>query len=226
MKSRAVQRALAVAGIVLGVLLLAGVVALIILHVRTAALRDDHAPLFDNEKYRTAVSIDGIDAITQDVSCGYAVLEMFSDWCGHDVTEESLYEDYGKVVTSTGRAFCDEMNKQFPEYRTTMHTYLTDTELIDRVYDSLAQGIPVPIEWAAKYGDEWTLHYSLVTGMDIPNDTVTVANPYGYVEKLTVEEFLARTRFDAFENMPLYLRLGFAFGMFEKNTVFLPQPAT
>ena len=73
---------------------------------------------------------------------------------------------------------------------------------------------------AAKYGDEWTLHYSLITGMDIPNDRITVANPYGYTEEITVGEFLDRTSFAAYEKMPLFLKLGFAFGIFEKNAIF------
>ena len=107
-----------------------------------------------------------------------------------------------------------------------MRAYLTDSELIAAVYDNLANGIPVPIEWAAKYGDDWTLHYSLVTGMDLANDRVTVANPYGYMEELSVDEFLSRTSFEAYEGMPLFLRLGFAFGIFEENTVFIPERLT
>lgn len=115
------------------------------------------------------------------------------------------------------------MNKQFPEYTTSMHKYLSNTELIDKVYDSLSKGIPVPFEWAALYEDEWTLHYSLIVGADIPNDKITIANPYGYYEELSVNEFLDRTSFEAYDNMPLYLKLGFAFGIFEKNTIFLVQ---
>ena len=61
----------------------------------------------------------------QDVFCGYAVIEMFSSWCGHDVTEESLYREYGRVVTSTGKSFSVEMNKRFPEYETEINRYLT-----------------------------------------------------------------------------------------------------
>ena len=156
----------------------------------------------------------------QEVSCGYAVREMFAAWSGHSTTEESLFREYGKVVTSSGKAFCKEMNKQFPEYTTVMYKYLTNTELIDAVYDCLSEGIPVPFEWAALFGDEWTLHYSLITGMDVPNNQITIANPYGYFEEISVDEFLERTRFDAFEKMPLFLKLGFAFGFFEKNTVF------
>lgn len=80
--------------------------------------------------------------ITQDVSCGYAVIEMFSTWTGKSITEESL-----------------------------------------------SKGIPVPFEWAALYEDEWTLHYSLIVGADIPDDKITISNPYGYYEELSVNDF-------------------------------------
>ena len=52
---------------------------------------------------------------------------------------------------------------------------------------------------------------------------MTVANPYGYVEELPVGEFLSRTSFESYEDMPLFLKLGFAFGIFEQNTVFVPE---
>ncbi|MCR4649837.1 MAG: C39 family peptidase, partial [Lachnospiraceae bacterium] len=153
-------------------------------------------------------------------SCGYAVIEMFGAWSGHDVPEDKLYSEYGRVVTSTGKSFAAEMNKQFPEYETSMHKYMKNSELIDAVYESLENGMPVPIEWAALYGDVWTLHYSLITGMDIPNDKVYIANPYGYNEEISIEEFLLRTSYEAYENMPWFLKMGFAFGIFEKNTIF------
>ena len=203
-----------------GILMVSVVAALVILQLRTNAISDDYSSVFENEKYQTPVMIDGVNVIKQDVSCGYAVIEMFSLWSGHSVTEKSLYDQYGKVVTSTGNAFCKEMNKQFPEYTTTICKYLKNTELIDAVYESLSDGIPVPFEWAALYGDEWTLHYSLIVGADIPADKITVANPYGYFEEITVAELLDRTSFEAYEKMPLFLKLGFAFGIFEKNTVF------
>ena len=112
------------------------------------------------------------------------------------------------------------MNKQFPEYTTTIHRYMKNSELIDTVYNNLSKGIPVPFEWAALYGDEWTLHYSLIVGIDIPGDKVTIANPYGYYEELSLSELLDRTSFEAFEDMPWFLKMGFAVGIFEKNTVF------
>ena len=73
------------------------------------------------------------------------------------------------------------------------------------MYDNLAAGIPVPFEWAAKYGDDWTLHYSLLVGMDIPNNKITIANPYGYIEEITVEDLLSRTSFEAYEKYAVVL---------------------
>ena len=220
MKKKAIKKTVAAVLIVAGLLILVCAAALVRLHGKTAAIQNDYSAVFRDEKYQRPVRADGVEVITQDVSCGYAVIEMFSRWNGGDLTEEDLYAEYGKVVTSTGKAFCEEMNKRFPEYTTTMRSYLTNTELLDTVYACLAAGKPVPVVWAALYGDDWTLHYSLIVGMDIPNDKVTVVNPYGYMEEVSVAEFLDRTSFDAYEHMPLFLKLGFAFGFFEKNTVF------
>ena len=220
MKRKWVKRIMVILAILVLVPVLAAVIALAVLQARTRSVLDDVSYICQDEKYRTPVMIEGVEVFEQDVSCGYAVIEMFSRWSGGQVTEQSLYDTYGKVVTSTGKAFCSEMNKQFPEYTTTMKKYLKNSEMIDQIYENLSEGIPVPIEWAALYKDEWTLHYSLVIGADIPGDRITVANPYGYYEEISVEELLSRTSFEAYEDMPLFLKLGFAFGIFEKNTLF------
>lgn len=224
MKFRSKTRiVLTVLCLIIGMLMCVLIVASVSLHIRTRHIRNDYSSVYTNAKYQSAVSVDGINVIRQEVSCGYAVLEMFSEWCGQSVTEEGLYAEYRKVVTSTGKAFCNEMNKQFPDYHTVMYKYLTDTELIDKVYDSLADGFPVPFEWAALYKNEWTLHYSLIVGMDVVNDTVTVANPYGYYETISIKEFLDRTSFEVYADMPFYFELAFAFGIFEKNTIFVVE---
>ncbi len=197
--------------------------SLFIMHLKTIAINDDISALYGDEKYSEAFSIDSISVFEQSVSCGYAVIEMIGQWNKKEISEESLYDTYGKVVTSTGKAFMKEMNKQFIDYTTTMYPYLKNTELIEKVYQSLANGIPVPFEWAAEYNGEWTLHYSLIIGIDVVNDSITVANPYGYYENITLKEFLNRTSFEAYTNMPIYLKLGFAFGLFEKNTIFIME---
>lgn len=189
-----------ITGLVLGI-------SFAVLAGKSNRMNDDYSYLYTEEKYRVAVGVENVEVITQEISCGYAVIETFSKWNGGNLTEQSLFHRYGKVVTSTGKAFCSEFNKQFPEYQTKIYQYLKNSELITKIYDSLAEGIPVPFEWAAKYRDEWTLHYSLVIGMDIPSDTVTIANPYGYTGNLSLKEFLDRTSFNAFENMLSFINL-------------------
>ena len=217
-----IKRILIAILILIVVLILISIISICILKSKTNNILDDYSSIYIKKKYQDSILIDNVDVFKQDVSCGYAVIEMFAKWDNNlDLTEKTLYEKYGKVVTSTGKSFEEEMNKQFPKYKTTMYKYLKSSELIDKVFNSLSNGIPVPFEWAAKYEDEWTLHYSLIIGIDIPNDSITIANPYGYIEKINIKEFINRTSFESYENMPIYLKLGFAFGIFEKNTIFI-----
>ena len=188
-------------------------------------MQNDYSSIYKNEKYQKAVFVQGITVFPQKYSCGYAVIQMIAQWNNNPaLTEEALFNEYGKIVTSTGKALAKEMNLKIPEYKTRMYKYLKNTKLIDKVYDSLAAGVPVPFEWAAKKGEEWTLHYSLITGLDISADKIIVANPYGFVEEISIQEFFDRTSFDAYEKMPLFIRLGFAYGVFEKNAVFILEP--
>lgn len=192
---------------------------------RTAGLQDGWSILLNVPEYQTAVRAEGVDPVTQEITCGYAVIEMFSRWSGGSVTEETLFAENGGISTSTGEAFAEELNRRIPGYTFSRQIYLPDSQLLAAVHDSLAGGIPVPVEWAAKSGGAWTLHYSLITALDLPADRIEVVNPYGYTEELSINEFLDRTSFRAFRDMPLAYQFGFALGMFEKNTVFPAQPA-
>jgi hypothetical protein len=220
---KAIKRIGMILGIIVALLLIIVGAALLSVTIKTNKLNNDYSYLINDNQYNKAIILNNIEVIEQSISCGYATIEMFSKWNNNVITEEDLYKQYGKVTTSTGDSFCKEMNKQFPEYVTTKYSYINNTSLLKKIYTSLNNGIPVPIEWAADYKGKWTLHYSLVIGIDLANDNVIVANPYGYIEKLTIKEFLNRTSFNAYEDMPFYFKLGFAFGIFEKNTVFIVE---
>ncbi len=210
--------------ILLAFIVLVFIVALKIEDRKNTYILDNYEGVYSDEKYEEAIRIEGVDLVQQEHSCGYALIEMVSTFLGEGVSEEELFDDYGKVVTSTGKSFCKEMNKRLPQYSTTMFKYLKNTDLIDKVYDSLQNGMPVPFEWAAKKDGEWTLHYSLVVGLDIKADTIYVLNPYGYEEELSLEEFFTRTSFVAYSDMPIYLELAFSLGVFERNTIFILEP--
>lgn len=207
---------------VVGALTLAVAIPFTVLGIRTASLRSDYAYLKDDAKYSTKAEVTGIELVNQHISCGYATIEMMSTYYGNTVTEDQLSEkNHGGISTQSSDGFLKEVNKSIPSQKFVKRAYLRNDKLLKEIHDSLEKNNPVALEWAALYeGTSWTLHFSLITGLDIANDNVTVYNPYGYIENITLKEFIGRSTFNSYKNMEFFLAFGFAFGAFEKNTIF------
>ena len=213
-----------VLGITIGVssaLVLAVLIPFVILGIRTASLKKSYAYLKDDPVYSEKQEVAGIELVKQEISCGYATIEMMSTFYGNKISEKELSDkNNGSITTSSSDGFLKELRKSIPEQKFVKHSYLDNDVLLKEISIALSDNRPVALEWAAKYESEWTLHFSLVTSVDINNDIVTIYNPYGYIENITVDEFISRTSFEAYKNIPLFLNFGFAFGAFEKNTIF------
>ena len=194
-----------------------------VLGIKTSNLKSDYSYLKEDATYKGKVEVVGLDLVEQHVSCGYASIEMVSKYYGNPVTEDELDARNGAISTSSTKGFLKEINKSIPSKTFTKQTYLKNSQLLIAIHDSLKNSNPVVIEWAAKYEGEWTLHFSVVSGLDLENDNVTIYNPYGYIENVTTDEFISRTTFNAYEKMPGFLKFGFAFGAFHKNTIFTSQ---
>ena len=206
---------------VVGALALAVAIPFTILGIKTASIKTDYSYLKNDHSYSTKVELEGVELVKQHISCGYATIEMLSSFYGDKVTEDDLdYRNKGGVSTSSSSGFLKEINKSIPNKNFEAHKYLNNDVLLKEIHDSLKNGNPVALEWAALYENEWTLHFSVITGLDIANDSVTINNPYGYIENIKVDEFISRTTFEAYKNIPLFLNFGFAFGAFDKNTIF------
>ena len=215
------RKVLIVISSVLVVMLLAVAVPFIILGARTSYINNRYSDLKENEEYSHNVEVKDVELVTQHISCGYATIEMMSEYYGDKVTEDELSEkNNGSISTSSSLGFLNEINDSIPNKTFTKKSYLRNDDFLTEIHESLENSNPVAIEWAAKYEEEWTLHFSLVTGLDLKNDIVTIYNPYGYIETINTREFIDRTTFKAYEDMPLFLNFGFAFGAFEKNTIF------
>ena len=190
------------------------------LAVKTANLNANYTYLREDDKYKSKAEVTGLELVTQHVSCGYASIEMISKYYGAPVTEDDLDARNGAISTASTDGFFKEINKSIPSKKFVKRAYLKHDRLLKEIHDSLENDNPVAIEWAAKYKNEWTLHFSVVSGIDLANDNITVYNPYGYIENVTTKEFISRTTFNAYKNMPIFLNFGFAFGAFHKNTIF------
>ena len=205
---------------IVGALALSVAIPFTVLGIRTASLKSDYSYLKEDSTYKEKVEAVGLELVEQHISCGYASIEMISSYYGNPVTEDDLDSRNGAISTSSTNGFLKEINKSIPTKTFVKHTYLKHDVLLKEIHDSLKNSNPVAIEWAAKYENEWTLHFSVVSGLDLANDNVTVYNPYGYIENVNIDEFISRTTFKAYKNIPLFLNFGFAFGAFHKNTIF------
>jgi hypothetical protein len=73
---------------------------------------DEYSELLNDSKYSQAVSVTGIHAIKQEISCGYAVIEMLAKWAGKPITEQLLSsQNNGEISTSMGSGFLKGMNR-------------------------------------------------------------------------------------------------------------------
>lgn len=195
--------------------------------VQSHIIVDDYNNIKEKDEFQTSYLIDGITLVRQKVSCGYAVMEMFGDFANKNITEHELYKSNNdNIVTSSTTGFEKEMNKVFTSYETTAYTWLKSSDLISKCYQSLKNGIPVPFEMAYKLNDSWTLHFSLLIGINLVKDEFRILNPYGYDEIMNSKEFIAHTSYEAWENMPIYLSWAFGLRIFDKNTIFIVNKKT
>ena len=213
-----------VIGVIVGVLLsisIAVSIPFIIYGVNSKSIERDWRYLKEDPKYIEKVEVTGLTLVTQQVSCGYATIEMISTYYDEKVTEEELNKrNSGNITTSSTDGFFRELTSSIKTTSFIKKTYVPFDSYLKDIYYALSNSKPVMIEWAAKYNNDWTLHFSIVTALDLYNDNVTIYNPYGYIENISVSEFLNRTSFVSYSNMPLFLSFGFAFGAFHKNTLF------
>ena len=213
-----------ISSIIITSLSLAVLIPFIILGIRTSSIKNDYSYLSEDEHYSLKIEDTGIDLVTQKISCGYATIEMMSTYYGNKVSEEELStRNNGQITTASSDGFLKEINKSISTKTFVKKSYLKNDALLKTIHDSLSNNNPVAIEWAAKYEGEWTLHFSLITGIDIGGDNITIYNPYGYIETIVIKDFISRSTFEAYQQMPLFLNFGFAFGAFEKNTIFFAQ---
>ena len=213
--------AIIISASIVATLALAVAIPFTVLGIRSSVIDNSYTYLFKDNKI-VDKKIEGVPLVKQDISCGYAIIEMLSSYYGKTVTEEELYDKNNKgISTATTSGFVKEINRTIEGANYTSKEYLKNDQLLLNINKSLVNDKPVAVEWAAKLDNEWTLHWSIVTGMD--QEKVYVNNPYGYIEEISYEEFISRTTFKAFENMHIGYHFGFAFGLFSKNTIIVSK---
>lgn len=185
----------------------------------TAGLFDDYQAAVDDGDYPNAVSCARVTAVEKEISHSYAAIEMFADYMGEEITEETLSATYGNIELF-GNDFARIMCEQLVSYKTVARKYMTNNEMLTLIYKQVKKGIPTPVFIALKQSGSWQMGYALVYKLDAESDEITIATSLGETETLYLSDFFARTSFRAYEGMSASLSLGFAFGAHERNCVF------
>ena len=107
---------------IVGTLLLGVSIPFIILGIRTASLDTGYQYLKEDKTYSSKAEVNGLELVTQHISCGYATIEMMSSYYGNKVTEDELEtKNNGGISTSSSNGFLAEVNdsiknKTFSKY--------------------------------------------------------------------------------------------------------------
>lgn len=85
--------------------------------------------------------------------------------------------------------FVELLTAELPDYQVTYQHDQSDAELIKAIHGQLKQGLPVPIFLGAENAfnkPHYDFHASVVTGLDLANGKVDIANVYGYEEHISL----------------------------------------
>ena len=84
------KKIITIISIIVTALVLAVLIPFVILSVRTENLNTDYSYLKEDNEYSTNVEVEGIELVTQHISCGYACIEMLSTYYGNKISEDEL----------------------------------------------------------------------------------------------------------------------------------------
>ena len=89
----------------------------------------------------------------------------------------------------------------------------------------LRDGLPVPILYSTRNVLDRErpvyIHYSTVIGIDDRRENVTLANPFGYEEKLRTGDLLDMMEYRNYKDRPVKVRLALLLGVIKRNSVFM-----
>jgi hypothetical protein len=189
-------------------------------------INDRITKLYSDATLAEEVMLKDTPTVTQSKTCGYAAIQWVTGYLGKEVKELEIYDmNSGKITTNTTKGFGKELSKQLGKsYKVTTLSNASNREILKSMNKSLKKGMPVPISFAAEDNrnrPNYTIHFSIVTGMDMKNDKIYVSNVYGYEEVYSVPDFLEALKFNNYRKKPVFIRAGIFFARFDRNTIYI-----
>jgi len=186
---------------------------------------------FSNSDNQASLQLADFPIHTQEFanSCGPATISMLYSWLVNPISEAQLTEQSNRIPGQKGM-FPVEFAKALQQALTSQGFTLQhlknvpDDQMLQAIYAQLQAGLPVPIYFSTQ--NAWNLpnydtHYSVITGINPAERSLTIANAYGFEENISIDDFLLSTKYDNFENPPFEFLLGRFFGVIKRNNLYL-----
>lgn len=159
-------------------------------------------------------------------SSGFVVISMISTLMGNPVSQKEVmtrFEKKGKrgIFPSS---FIYYLRSYIPGYKISLIHPTNDNILKGVLMHQLQNNIPVPVLISTTNlltrKNRINLNYSLVIAYDKRSEIVTLASTFGFLEKISYNEFKNRLDHSNYKNIPLLLKIAIRLRLYELNNIF------
>lgn len=183
---------------------------------------NDYSSVSESTTYSEPVHSGAVIFEDTATSGGYAAAQAVCTELGTPITDSSLFtKEEGDTLFPSDVAAC--MEGALPVGSVQLKSGMSNLDLLIQIHESLRAEKPVIVLLSEENAEDVCLQYAVVTAMDAEKDSIIAAMPDGSTGKFTLAEFIARTRFENYEDMPFQVKAGLSFGSWARNTAIFVE---
>ena len=153
-----------------------------------------------------AIRLDKVSVKSHPVDgyCGISTVTVMSNF--YNNTDLEPADLIAKYNTTGSKDMLECLEGELPGKIISYKSNVSNEEMLRDIHTSLCNGNPVVITFGAPnpFNEPYyDFHGSVVCGIDLDNQTITIANVYGYVEEISFADFLNRTSYTEIEKYPI-----------------------
>jgi hypothetical protein len=197
------------------------------------ALTGSEANFFANPAYQANVLLENFPVYKQVYanSCGPTTISMIYSYLVNPISEQGLADQLNFPLGKSGMLptqFFDKLQSALGKsgYHVEYQVNIPDADFLGHVYTQLQHGIPVPIYFSTVNAwdrPNYDTHYSAIIGMRPQQRMVVIANAYGFLEEMPVDDLLLAIKYNNYRDAPIDFRLGLFAGVINKNNLYIIQ---
>lgn len=164
-------------------------------------------------------------------TCGIATATILSNYLHHrNETPDDLIARY-RVPIDHGTmpdTLIRWLSAELPGYSFMLYRNVGNLSLLREIHASLLDGVPVIVSFGAPNpfdAPHYDFHYSAVYGLNLVNRTISISNPYGYTETISLSDFQKRMLFSELDRYPAFHRRVIEAKAIDKNEFILVKKA-